>query len=999
MPFAAIKITFCTALCLSAALVQGQETSPSPETVAYFEQHVQPLLVSRCLECHGEKREGDFDLRTRATALLGSESGIVLVSGDTKASKLHELIYDEKMPPKTPLTDEEVDILGHWIEGGLYYPDEPLVGPDDGTTDREEWWSVSPLALPSVPDVSGVTNPVDAFIRQSLTERGLTPSPQTDPRTLIRRLNFDLHGLPPTPEAIRNFVRACHRETGSSGTVGDAAYAELVDELLASPRYGERWARHWLDVAHYGETHGFDKDQRRDNAWPYRDYVIQSLNDGKPYTDFVREQIAGDVLYPADPQGVIAVGFLAAGPWDLVGQSEVREGTIEKKRVRNLDRDDIVTNVFNTFQSTTVQCARCHNHKFDPIDRRDYYELQSVFSGIDRADREYESVDAAARRSSLMDKISRESASLEATKLAIAEQLPEEYAKISKSLERLERKHASLQPDTKIDSPTNGYHSVVAETAEEHHWVQIDLEKPVTLEELRLIPARPTDYKDTPGFGFPLRLTVAVSASHDADDFVLLLDAQESDYPNPGDEAVSFALKSQLIQRIRIDAYKLWERDKDYAFALAEVEAISEGMNVARDATVTASSSIDFGRWHTRNLVDGYDSRNLRPSHDGATSEERAEVEAEIAALEREGLALVQLHVEKPLLDEQSAQESSLVSLNAELATLPAPSKVYSVRTFERRPVFDLYRGSEASPGEEVQPEALSVIPVLPTALADARDHEGATRADLAEWIVHPENVLTWRSIVNRVWQYHFGHGLVDTPNDFGRAGSLPTHPRLLDWLAATFRDSGSLKDLHRMIVSSATYRQASQYHAQNAAIDGNNQFLWRMNIRKLDAESVHDSILSMSGKLDLTMGGPGYEAFNYTHDHSPRYDFLGKDGPEVWRRSIYRFIVRSVPDPYFEALDCADPSMSTPVRIETLTAPQALAMLNDAFVLNHARHTAERFAGEALKQPITEMHESALGRLPSESELITLTQFTEQHGLAGLARLLFNTNEFIFVD
>ncbi|MFP6598601.1 MAG: DUF1553 domain-containing protein, partial [Candidatus Hydrogenedentota bacterium] len=235
----------------------------------------------------------------------------------------------------------------------------------------------------------------------------------------------------------------------------------------------------------------------------------------------------------------------------------------------------------------------------------------------------------------------------------------------------------------------------------------------------------------------------------------------------------------------------------------------------------------------------------------------------------------------------------------------------------------------------------------------------------------------------------------------FGHAGNLPTHPELLDWLAVEFRESGSLMDLHRLILNSATYRQSSAYNTSNAAIDGSNQFLWRMNTRKLDAESVHDTVLAVSGKLDLKMGGPSYEAFNYTHDHSPKYDFLGKDSPDVWRRSIYRFVVRSVPDPLFEALDCADPNMNTAVRNETLTAPQALAMLNDSFILKQAAHTADRLSSKHsdLNKQINHIFMLGLGRPPQPEELTTLKQFAETHGLPSLARLTFNLNEFMFVD
>ncbi|MFP6583720.1 MAG: PSD1 and planctomycete cytochrome C domain-containing protein [Candidatus Hydrogenedentota bacterium] len=980
------------------SLVDTYAQQPRADAVAmqYFNDHVQDVLVNRCLECHAEKREGELDLTNRAGALKGSENGVILIPGDPDESKLYELIYDEKMPPKQSLSDEEVEVLRQWIDDGAYYPDHPLIGPPPA---KDDWWSLQPLVEVELP--GGEDQPLDRFILKKLETEGLSPSRSASPLTLIRRVTYDLHGLPPTPREIENFLNACQQETGGADQVGDKAYSELIDRLLQSPRYGERWARHWLDIVHYGETHGFDKDQRRDNAWPYRDYVIRAFNEDKPYAEFVAEQIAGDALKPEQPDGVIATGFLAAGPWDLVGQQEVREGTIEKKRVRNLDRDDILTNVFNTFQSTTVQCARCHNHKFDPIPRVDYYRTQAVFSGIERADRDYESPQKASERRMLNDRISQTSASLEKVNNAIQDSLPQNYHDLQKDLERLGRKRGSLESKLEDNSPSNGYHGVVANTPDEHQWVEIDLGESVDLDELRLIPARPTDFKDTPGFGFPRRFTVRVFDAPETNEGEIVADYAQEAFPNPGNSAFVVQLGGKPVRKIRIDAYELWERNKDYAFALAEVEAMTEDGNVAQGKTVRASSSIDFGRWHTRFLVDGYDSRTRLETNKPENEDEIARVESEMEDIRKQSDKLLRRRAKKSALREQAELTSRLAEYRSQLGALSSPKKVYSVSSRDSRPIFDLPRGNEGTPGDQVFPAALSFISELSAKFPAAQDDEATNRRHLAEWITDNDNPLTWRTMANRIWQYHFGRGLVDTPNDFGRAGNLPTHPELLDWLAIEFRKTGSVKDLHRVILASATYRQSSQIDDTNAGIDASNRFLWRMNTRKLDAESVHDSILAISGKLDLTMGGPSYEAFNYTHDHSPKYDFLGKDSPDVWRRSVYRFIVRSVPDPLFEALDCPDPNMNTPIRNETLTAPQALAMLNDAFILTQAVYTAERLVSEYenLNDRVRALHARALGRYPEPDEIGTLSEFTEKHGLPSLARLMFNLNEFVFVD
>lgn len=984
-------------LLAGAALATAEPDTSESATLAFFDNQVETILFNRCLKCHGSKREGELDLRTRSTALKGSENGPVLEPGNPDKSLLFDQIYNEKMPPKHPLTDDEIEVLEKWIKDGLYYPQEPLIEPAP-----EEWWSTMPLVKKQPPESTNPhEKPIDRFIRATLKEKGLTPSAPTNPRTLIRRVTFDLHGLPPTIQEIDTFLKACADETGSEQSVGDTAYNLLIDQLLASPRYGERWARHWLDIAHYGDTHGFDKDQRRDNAWPYRDYVIRTLNADKPYADFVTEQLAGDALKPGHPDGIVATGFLAAGPWDLVGQQEVREGTIEKKRVRNLDRDDIVTTVFNTFQSTTIQCARCHDHKFDSISRADYYKVQSVFAGIDRADREYDDPAVVPKRAALNADIERFTLALEETRKTIHENLPPKYDELQKNLERLKRKRNSIRNNKESKSPSNGYHSLIFNTPDKPQWVEIDLGETFPLDELLLLPARPTDYPDTPGFGFPLRFTVSISSSETGDDFEAIADYAEEPYPNPGDTPVAFSLDSRKVRRIRIDAYELWERSNDYAFALAEVEATVGTKNVARAATITASSTIDSGRWHTRYLVDGYDSRAQRTAGKKDVSQQLSAIKSEMDLLENESQKLIERHTKNSLLRKEAEQKRNLQKRRSELNRLPKLNKVYSVRSLKPRPVYDLPRGNEATPGEQVFPTALSLIAALSPELKNNTGNEAATRLELARWIVHPENALTWRSIVNRVWQYHFGTGIVDTPNDFGHAGSLPTHPELLDWLAFEFRESGSLKNLHRLILNTATYRQTSKYNAHNAAIDGSNRYLWRMNTRKLDAESVHDTVLAVSGKLDQKMGGPSYEAFDYTKDESPKYDFLGKDSPDLWRRSIYRFIVRSVPDPLFEALDCADPNMNSAVRNQTLTAPQALVMLNDAFILKQAGYTAIRLTSvqQNLSDQIQSLHTLALGRSPQPEEMTTLTRFAEEHGLASLARLVFNLNEFMFVD
>jgi cytochrome c553/mono/diheme cytochrome c family protein len=358
----------------------------------HFQARVAAILERHCVHCHsGDEPKGSLALTNAARARQGGDSGPAWVAGRPDDSLLIQYVTGEKpaMPKDAlPLSADDVAALRDWIAAGAAWPaDVTLL---DKRFDGQSWWSLSPVSRPDVPivDPGWVRTPIDAFVLPRMRAEGLSPSPEADRRTLIRRLTFDLHGLPPTPEQIDQFL----------SDTADGAYERLVDRLLESPHYGERWGRHWLDTVHFGETHGYDKDKTRPHAWPYRDYVIAAFNNDKPYSRFVEEQLAGDVLYPDDPAATVATGFIAAGPWDFVGHVELREGTVDKLIARTNDRDDMLMTAMSTFSSLTAHCARCHDHKFDPITQRDYYRLQAVFAGVDRADREYDADPAVARR-------------------------------------------------------------------------------------------------------------------------------------------------------------------------------------------------------------------------------------------------------------------------------------------------------------------------------------------------------------------------------------------------------------------------------------------------------------------------------------------------------------------------------------------------------------------------------------------------------------------------
>jgi mono/diheme cytochrome c family protein len=969
-----------------------------------FTDAVAPLLRQRCASCHNpDKKRGGLDLSTRARMLAGGDMGAVVKPGAAADSLLMQMVSgaDAKMPKQGPkLTPDEIASLRRWIDSGAPWPKDVTVAEDKSAAD--DWWSLRPLTRPAVPaveDVAWVRTPIDAFVLAAMEQKGLHPSPPADRATLLRRVTFDLVGLPPTPDEIDAFLK------------DDApdAYAKVVDRLLASPRYGERWARHWLDVAHYADTHGYDKDKRRDQAWPYRDYVIRAFNQDKPYKRFIQEQLAGDVLYPDDPDGVVATGFIVAGPWDFVGHVELREGTVDKEKTRVLDRDDMVINAVSTFDSMTVHCARCHDHKFDPIPQKDYYRLQAVFAGVERGDRPYANKDLA-RRTDLETRqrqVAAERAELLAKAAAVTSP---DLVRLDDDLKKARDELAALPLPAGAPSPSNGWHSGISATPDVEKWVQVDLGKSVAIDAVRLVPARPTDFPDAPGFGFPVRFHVDASDDPTFAKPACIADQTKEDYANPGDAPVVFKPADVKARYVRVTAQQLWKRTGDYVFALAELEVDSEGTNVARGATVTSLDSIEAGRWSRRYLVDGNDSRSALPDlSDSKTAglvKRRTQLQEIIQQKDRDRTATADALLDAATRDGLARTAADLAAVEHDLQELAKGDVVFAATPIPRRPIWVLHRGDVEQKKERVTPGALSCVKELDPDFKDLKENdEGARRAALAGWIADDRNPLTWRSIVNRVWHYHFGRGIVDTPSDFGRNGSRPTQTELLDWLAVEFRDGGgSFKKLHRMIVLSSAYRQSSANDADAAKIDADDRYLWRMTRQRLDAEEVRDAVLAVSGKLDLTMGGPAFELFRFKDDHSPVYDHTAVDkinDPANWRRTVYRFTVRSVPNPFLECLDCADPNVNTPVRNTTLTALQALALLNDPFMLKQAECFAERLekSSDDPARQADAAYRLAFGRPPTAEERDALVEYTKKHGLAKACRVLFNANEFAFID
>ena len=984
-----------------------------------FRERVTPIFEKHCVRCHSaDEHKGGLSLATAEAARKGGDSGAAFIAAKPDDSLIVQHVSGDKpeMPKNAPpLSVQQVATLREWIAAGAAWPAD--VALKDKQFEGQVWWSLQPLIRPKVPEmksgqgdkeiggqrdkqrsesaplVPAPPSPIDAFIRAKLVEKGLAPSPEADRRTLYRRLSFDLLGLPPDPDAVDAFV----------ADPNPLAYEVLVDQMLKSPRYGERWARHWLDVVHYGDTHGYDKDKLRPNAWPYRDYVIRSLNEDKSYDRFVLEQLAGDVLWPDTVDGITATGFIAAGPWDFIGHAEVPESKIDGQIARNLDRDDMVTTAMNAFCSLTVQCARCHNHKFDPVTQTDYYRLQANFAALDRADRMFDTDPAVGhRRTELL---------AEQKRIKSEEQrLAAETVKLcGEELKALDQKIASAQQAVAGQRrPEYGYHSGIEPIQDKAKWVQVDLGKEVSLSKLAYVGCWDDFNGIGAGFGFPVRFKI--EASNDpafASGVTLLVDQTEADVTNPGTTLQQAEVKGIAARYVRVTATKLAPRQNDFIFALAELSVFdAEGKNVALGATVTALDSIEAPiRWAKKNLVDGlFTGQSLE----------------DVNRLREQRTVLLERLVPQGIRDEIRRVETATVETVTQLATLPAPQYVYAGMVFTSGGAFSgtgpfggkprtiriLNRGDVTSPGDEVGPGIVPLRQGETGEFALAPNHvEGDRRVALAKWIVDEQHPLTWRSIVNRVWQHHFGRGLVDTPNDFGRMGQLPSHPELLDWLAVEFRDGGrSLKTLHRLIVTSSVYRQQSQSNVQAGQVDSSNALLWRANRRKLDAEALRDSMLFVAGKLDDRMGGPAFQDFVIEKpEHSPHYEYQLHDAedPRSHRRSIYRFLVRSQTQPFMTTLDCADPSMIVDKRNETVTALQALALLNNKLVLSMSRHTAKRVEAASAdeRQRVVLAFRLATSRSPTADEVEALSDYARQHGLTQTCRVILNLNEFAFVD
>jgi hypothetical protein len=773
----------------------ADESRTNPQDSQFFETKVRPLLVERCLRCHGAtKQNGGLRLDSAEAIKKGGKSKRPLMTpGKHEESLLLHAVRQEEgvkpMPPVGKLKDTEIAILEDWVKRGLPFPATA------SSVDPSKHWAFRPVVKPPVPLVEFQTWPqsaVDRFVLAKLEAVKLRPSPPADRATLIRRVTFDLIGLPPTPVEVDAFVRDDSPD----------AFNRVVDRLLASPAYGERWGRHWLDVARYADSNGYEFDEVRPDAWRYRDYVIAAFNADIPYTRFIQEQLAGDELNPDDPQSLVATGFNLLGPdmTDSSDQVQRRQNTL----------NDMTDTVGLAFLGMTVGCARCHDHKFEPILQTDYYRLQAFFTPAKfRHD-----VNIVPKR----------------RRAALAKVVAEYQAKrnpVQKALDEVEGPIRSQLRKAKL-----------AKQAEE---VRDAHETP----EAERTPAQRERVAETLRF-------VSVSTA-------------------------------EVLKRLSDDQKK---RHKELSAALKKIDA-----------------------------------------------------------------------------------------------TKPIVPLAMGIEDGKQEKTFVLERGEPANKGDEVRPGYPVVLTNDDLTIVSPRPTTTGRRTALAKWLTDNRNPLTARVMVNRLWQHHFGRGIVRTPSDFGVRGDPPTHPELLDWLAAEFMQTGwNLKRLHRLLLTSATYQQATVGSTDSAKIDPDNLLFSRMNRRRLEGEVVRDSLLAISGRLQMKLGGPG----------------AAKRGASS-RRSVYLFARRNLRHPFLEAFDLPDSNLSCPKRECSTTASQALALLNDTDVAEAAKALAAKLSNDP--DSVAAAYRLILSRSPTVKESQAAREFLNDSPLSEFCRAPFKVNEFVYLD
>jgi mono/diheme cytochrome c family protein len=941
------------------------------DSIAFFEQKIRPVLVEHCYSCHSaeaKKLKGNLYLDSKAGWEKGGDSGApAIVPGRPEESLLirtvQHLEEDLEMPPKKPkLPDAVIADLVTWVKMGA--PDPRDGAKIEAKRGDKSWWSLQPLRDLKSQISNLKSSAIDDFITAKLAEKHLALNPPADPRALIRRITYDLHGLPPTPEEVEAFVNECRH--GSSFVIRHSSLSHLIDRLLASPRYGERWGRHWLDVIRFGESNGFERNFVIDDLWPFRDWVIKSINDDKPFDQFITEHLAGDVIGKDRPEVEIGSAFLVAGPYDDVKNQD----PVAQANIRAATLDDMVTATSSAFLGLTINCARCHNHKFDPIPAEDYYRIKACFEGIEHGRRVIATKEQRANAIAATRPLNQQLASLNVEK----DTLDKDLARRAKAaLARL--KHTRPQID-----PHGTEETFPPVTAKQLRFVIHEFDSSYgSPAAKRTNGGKLTEFEvfDTQGRNVALAAHGTQAEGEramTAEDFPeaygpqYCIDGRLGESWFIGDPAVltlTFA-RPETIQRIN--------------FINARGE---RGLNESkvRGATPTeyeVQVSSDGKNWTTVATSEGREP--LTPAH--ALAKARQSV---TTAEERQKLATL----EKQITDVQ-ARINQAPKLTPVWAGLPPKQP--------KEPTHLHKGGDPMKPGDVIAPASLSVLDQVtkPYALpADAP--EGERRLALARWITQG-NPLTARVLANRVWQWHFGTGIVDTPSDFGYLGSQPTHPELLDYLAARLVANGwRLKALHREILLSKTYQQSAAHRPEAAKEDKDARLLWRFPPRRLSAEEIRDTMLSIAGKLQLEpSGGPGFRLYKFTQNNVCTYFPLDTHGPETYRRAVYHQNARASVVDVLNDFDLPDIAFAAPKRANTTTPLQALTLLNHRFTLDMAEALARRVDGP---EAVETLYRILFQRAPTASESGAAHKLIAQHRLPALCRALLNSNELLYLE
>ncbi len=1001
------------------APVPPEHAAQMARGVALFNSDVGKLLADHCVKCHGGEKglKGDLDLATREHLLKGGENGAAVVPGKSGESLLMKSIRHEdkdlKMPKKADqLPDSAIAKIAEWIDLGAPYG-KPLV---EGkvvrdrskiTDEDRKWWSFQPLAKPQPPAVkSGAwcRTTIDRFVLAKLEAKALAPNPLSEKRTLIRRAYFDLIGLPPTPGQIARFL----------ADTAPGAYEKVIDELLASPHHGERWARHWLDLARYAESHGYEQDYDRPNAWHYRDYVIRALNADQPFDEFVRWQIAGDELAPDNVEAWKATGFLAAG----THATQITANQAEKERYDELD--DMAATIGTSMLGLTVGCARCHDHKFDPIPTRDYYRLISTFTKTVRSDYDLAVSDEKAKAAKTEWDVAH--ASLVAGRDRFEkEHLPARLGEWEKRHERptpatwltLDKAEAKSEGGATFTRQPDGSFLASGKNAEFDTYtfttpVPIAGITGVKLEALadaslaQRGPGRAANGNFALGT-FELSVAPAAGAAVKAKFGKALATFEQSTLPVAatidGDDKSSWAVDPQF--------------GKDHAAVFVLDAPLTAPVGSVMKFTLKFRNNTQHSIGRARLAVTTAHQPGLDSDSAGPAETRTA---LKLPAAQRTDAQRAALLKWYRTQDAEWRKLDAAVSGHA--ASAPKPQKVQALISSEGVPAvrnhtqgpdfyeqtFFLSRGDLNKKEGEAKPGFLQILSNAPEQRWLAAPPAGARtpwrRAALAKWLTDSEagaGQMVARVIVNRLWQHHFGRGLVATPSDFGAQGEKPTHPELLDWLAGELiRGGWKLKPMHKLMMTSAAYMQSAQSDAARRTADPGNTLVWRYPRLRLEGEVIRDAILATTGALDPKLFGPG------TLDSAMK------------RRSIYFQIKRSQLPPMMITFDAPDTLGSLGQRSSTTVAPQALLLMNNSQIRNSARAWAKALAAQPPMEAVKHAYLTALGRPPTDDELALTGEFlrtqTESYKTAGkgdaselaltdFCQSLVSLNEFVYVE